>query len=676
MRRRPAALVPAGATVALLLALLAGVPAPAAAKGKDGKQGKAGKLERDALVDVIKDSEWIEVRTPHLHVFTDGGDDMAERVAMRLEELRAAIAVAAPALVADVAPFQVIVFKSKDLARAYAPRGAGGDGAGVFLGAPDRRRLLFVDDKGRVPSVAQHEFTHALLDAALPDAPLWLHEGLAEYFSTFRLDTDRARAGSALLDHVETLHGNRLLPIVELFAVKRSSPAYHEVARGSMFYAESWALAHMLLHDADAGTSRLERVLVAARDGDFETAFRREYGDEQALLLRLKAYIEQDRFAERAWGGAMSRFPEQGLVVREGVPASDMLASLGISFLARLEPQLEDAEEHLQEALEKNSRHAEACAGMGWLERMRGNRAASRALFERAYEADSLSAPAARLVASQLLLDASQLRATAEREEQVRFARRMLLAALRPSPNDPELLALAARTWVALPGDDPESGHALAVRAAAVMPGRADVQLDLLSLCALTGRDADANRLAARFLGPETPADRRYTARRALLAADVRAANQLVDKGDAAQAESKIQAARQRVADDPELLAETDRLIEHFRKARTLEDETSQENKAVAEYNAGVKAANAERFAEAAAAFRRAAQGTSRDTFRAEALKKARRMEARGQSMRATALAQAGDKKGARAILETVDREVLDPDERRWLDETLTQLRK
>jgi hypothetical protein len=152
VRRHPASLAFAGATAALLVAFLA--PAfepPAAAKGKDGKRGKG---ERDALVDVIKDAEWVEVRAPHLHVFSDGGDDMAERVAMRLEELRSAIAFAAPALVAEVAPVEVIVFKNKDLARAYAPRGAVGEGAGFFLGAPDRRRLLFVDDKGRIPSVA------------------------------------------------------------------------------------------------------------------------------------------------------------------------------------------------------------------------------------------------------------------------------------------------------------------------------------------------------------------------------------------------------------------------------------------------------------------------------------------------------------------------------------------
>jgi tetratricopeptide (TPR) repeat protein len=603
---------------------------------------------------------------------------MAERVARRLEELRASLATAAPALVAEVAPVQVIVFKEKGLARAYAPDGAGGDGAGFFLGGPDRRRLFFRDDKDRVPSVSQHEYTHALLDAALPDAPLWLNEGLAEYFSTFRLDPERPRAGSALLDHVQALHDYRLMPLSDLFAVKRTSPAYHEMDRGSVYYAQTWALVHMLLHETgkDPGPKRLERVIVAARDGEkFEVAFHREYGDEKALLLRLQAYVDQERFVERAWPGMTNRYPEDGLAPND-VPTADMMATLGISLLARLEPQTAEAERHLHEALERDERHAEACAGMGWLEVMRQHRAESRAYFERSFAADSVSAPSVRLMASQLILDARQQRASSERDEQVRFARRMLQSALTHSPDDPELQALAARTWVAMPGNDPETGYKLGVRAFAALPGRSDVQLDLVALSALTGRDADAKRLAERFLKPDAPPHHRRTARLALLAGDVRTANQLVQKGNAAAAQAAIQAARQRVADDPELLAETDRLIAHFQGALAMQNETRDENVAVAEYNAGVKAANAEHFAEAAAAFRRAAEKTTRETFRTESLRKARRMDARGQTEKATVLAKAGDKKAAKTILETVDRDVLTEEELRWVDETLGQLRK
>jgi tetratricopeptide (TPR) repeat protein len=621
---------------------------------------------------------WTEVRTAHVQVLTDAGREVGERVATRMEELRAALAAATPALVVEVAPVQVLVFRDATLARAYAPRwrGLADDVAGYFHAGPDRRRVLFADDRGRTPSVAQHEYTHALLDAALSDAPLWLNEGLAEYFSTFRVEGGTPRSGGAIASHVEWLASHDLMPFAELFALDQSSPDYHEGDRRGTFYAQSWALAHLLLHGSRDGddAGRLERVLFAARGGErFATAFRREFGSEEALRPRLHVLLERERFAERSWPHAAAG--ARTVRVRERFPAADVLASLGLGFLSRPTPQREDAGDHLRAALALDARHADACAGMGWLELQRGRRAEARAWFDRSLAAPVISPAAVRVIASQLLNDASQRQAHDEREEVGRYARRAVEAALAVAPEDPELLALAARAWVAWPGDDAEPGHALALRAVAALPGRSDVLLDRVALAAITGRDAEAAGLAERFLSPDAPPAHRRSARTALLAGDVRAANRLAARGDLAAAEARLRAARERVADDPELAREAGEALEHFARARVQQGETLRENRAIAEYNSGVKAGNARRFTEAAAAFRRAAEASARDTFRTEARRMARRMDARAQGERAVALARTGDTRGALALLEAIDRSALDPDERRWLDDNLAKLR-
>ena len=617
---------------------------------------------------------WTRVNTAHLEVLTDGGRAVAERVAARLEELRSALAVAAPALVVEGAPVQVIVFRDEAVARPYAPRWRGltDDVAGFFHSGPDRRRLLFVDDKGKTPSVAQHEYTHALLDAALPDAPLWLNEGLAEYFATFHVEGEQARAGSPLASHVQWIGDHDLMSLSDLFAVAHGSSAYHEGDRRGTFYAQSWLLVHMLLSGEPA---RLERVLVATRDGSrFEDAFRREFGDVGALRDRMLAYVERQRFAERDWAKSNRAQPPVPRV-QDNVPAADVLATLGLGFLARPSAQREDAEEHLRAALALDAEHPEACAGMGWLQLMREKKGEARTWFARAVAGAAVSVPVARVIASQSLWAVNRSESPDERKDAGLYARAVLERAMRTAPDDPELTALLARTWVVWPGDDAGPGYALAARASAALPGRDDVRLDLLSLTALTGRDAEAQAMADRYFPANGDPDLRRAARGALLAGDVRAANLLAAAGDLEGAETRLRAARRRVGDDPELATEADRVLDELTHARAEKDGVDQQNRAIAEYNAGVKAANERRYADAAAAFTRAAGITQKGEFRARARQMARRMEMRVRGDRAVELARRGDRAGALALLETIDRSVLDAEDKRWLDKNLARLR-
>ena len=623
---------------------------------------------------------WTAVETAHLEVLTDAGRAAGERVALRLEDLRAALAVLAPALVVDAPAVQVIVFRDAALARAYAPtwRGLHDDVSGFFHAGPDRRRVLFVDDQGRTPSVAQHEYLHSLLDAALPDAPLWLNEGLAEYFSTFTADDGRARAGAPVRAHLDWLDAHDLMPMTELFAVGQGSPAYHEGDRRGTFYAQSWAFVHLLLSGSEGDLAKLQRVLVAARDGErFDDVFTREFGNESALLNRLIAHLEHLPRTEREWSMPdPTRAAGPGTPrVRDRVAPSGVLASLGLEFLARPVAQREEAEEHLREALALDPRQPDALAGLGWLELMRGRRESARGWFERALEATPTSVTAVRVLASQLLLDVSRRQAQEERKAAGLFARGAIERALAVSPGDPELLSLLARSWVVWYADDPEPGYAASIRAARALPGRLDVELDLLALEALTGRDDEASALYERRFRRAADPETRRSARTGLLAGDVFRANRSLAQGDAAAAEARLEAARDRVADDPALAAEADRYLENVRAALRGARETAQRNRAIAEYNAGVKHANVQRYVDAAAAFRRAAAASAEPAFQRRSLELAARMEQRATGERALTLARKGQVSEAIAILERMDRSAMDAEERRWLDENLARLR-
>lgn len=97
--------------------------------------------------------------------------------------------------------------------------------------------------------VVAHEYAHAALGLKGADLPPWLAEGLAEFFSTVQLQGDTARLGLVPDGRLQALSKGRLMSVPDLLEVQRGSPEYNERDDAGRFYAESWALTHMLFAD-------------------------------------------------------------------------------------------------------------------------------------------------------------------------------------------------------------------------------------------------------------------------------------------------------------------------------------------------------------------------------------------------------------------------------------------
>jgi hypothetical protein len=109
--------------------------------------------------------------------------------------------------------------------------------------------LVFTYWGDRIQQDLRHELTHALLHSVLKDVPLWLDEGLAEYYE---LPPDRNGVNAAHLEHL--LHGPNgpfrpnLARLEQLSQVQQMNPAE---------YREAWAWVHLMLH----GSPRARQVL-------------------------------------------------------------------------------------------------------------------------------------------------------------------------------------------------------------------------------------------------------------------------------------------------------------------------------------------------------------------------------------------------------------------------------
>jgi tetratricopeptide (TPR) repeat protein len=182
-------------------------------------------------------------------------------------------------------------------------------------------------------AIVFHEYTHLLVRQVTQNLPVWLNEGLAEFYSTFHLRNGarEAEVGVPIPEHVALLR-RRYVPIAELIAVDQSSALYNESDRRSIFYAEAWALTHYLLMERPGGVAAVNTyVRAVAKGSNAIQAFADAFGaTPTAMDEALQQYVRRPAFrsaihtlAERIAVGE----PEQAHVIPDA-QAEAMLGTI------------------------------------------------------------------------------------------------------------------------------------------------------------------------------------------------------------------------------------------------------------------------------------------------------------------------------------------------------------
>lgn len=252
-----------------------------------------------------KAQNWIEVRSPHFVVVTNSSEKQGRHVADQFERMRSVFHVAFPKLQIDPgAPIIVLAIKDEKDFRALEPAAYLAKGSlklgGLFLRAPDKNYVLMrLDAEGEHPySVVYHEYTHLLMGKSAEWMPLWMNEGLAEFYQNTEIREKDASLGEPSTENILLLRQSRLLPLTTLFTVDHASPYYHEENKGSIFYAESWALTHYLKvkerHDNTPLLGPYSELLI--KNVDPVSAARQAFGDLKQLQAALEAYVRQASF--------------------------------------------------------------------------------------------------------------------------------------------------------------------------------------------------------------------------------------------------------------------------------------------------------------------------------------------------------------------------------------------
>jgi Tfp pilus assembly protein PilF len=431
---------------------------------------------------------WVEARSTHFVVLSDSSEKAARHVASQFERMHLVFHTLLPTPSDDSGPpIVVVAVKDRKGMQALEPESYLAknqvDLAGFFLRTTDRNYILVRLDaqEEHAYSTVYHEYTHYMLRKADNWLPLWLNEGLAQFYENTDIDDKAAWLGEANAKELQYLNRNDLLPLKTLLKVDTASPYYHDEEKGSVFYAESWALTHFLIvSDRLQGTHRLhdysERL---AKGEDSVSAAQRAFGDLDKLQAGLNEYLMQRKFmyfmmtADLAAKDAEFRVQPVSTVEADAVRA-DVLVNTGRRI---------DARELLDGVLRDDPENALAHETMGFLRYREGDFAGSKRWYGEAVKLDPQS------YVAQYYFAMSELRGGDTGEDATIEA--SLRAAMRLNGEfAPAYDALAM--FYAMRDRELDDAHAMNLRAMELEPGRLSFRLDCAAVLVEQRQFADA----------------------------------------------------------------------------------------------------------------------------------------------------------------------------------------
>src|SRR5687768_5569091 len=261
-------------------------------------------VSNGATVAAQTRDNWRSVRTNNLFVIGNADPERLRQVAGWLEFFHSAFARLVSRNVIDASvPTTVVLFRDEASFIPFKPlyQGRPANVAGFFQPGDDVNYIAISLDPGhRDPfSTAFHEYVHLHLRDNVPGAPLWLNEGLAEFYGTMQFAGGEATLGAPLNNYIRLLREQEMLPLSTLFSIGTTSPHYNEQEKSGIFYGQSWALVHYLM--LGGGASRQEqfrRFLHQVSRGDAAgKAIEESLGMTLAAIeSELKAYLRRGDF--------------------------------------------------------------------------------------------------------------------------------------------------------------------------------------------------------------------------------------------------------------------------------------------------------------------------------------------------------------------------------------------
>ena len=462
-------------------------------------------------------ADWMRLRTANFTIEGDVGADGLRTVALRLEQFREAIRQTFPsAKLVTPAPVTVIVFAHDHDFKAVVPRFQGKpvELTGLATTSPIGSSIaICLEHPDQAYPVVYHEFGHLLINNAARGLPLWLQEGLAEFYRMFDLSGDGRSAvlGKPVEPEEIGRMRERLLPMSEFLAADQGSKLYNVSADRDLFYAQSWAFVHYLLlgntERSRQFTGFLQRLATGvptarAYSDSFPNADKLE-GELTAYVSKFAIRVVRVTFADRVTGAV-------DYTLTRMTPA-EAQASVGLELVRQ--GRYDEARVPLEWAMAHGPDTASANTGTGLYYLLQGRTGDGLPALRKGAEladGDALAHFAFGYGALQCTTTEC-LGAPGGRDT----ARRELQRAVDLLPQFPEALALLG--WAeATSGGDLASAERHFLQAIAFLPGREDYRLNLAQIYMEQENEAKVQEMLGPIAAASPSADNKARARRML----------------------------------------------------------------------------------------------------------------------------------------------------------------
>lgn len=330
------------------------------------------------------EQRWLKLRSANFELFTTSGERRARDAILYFEQVRSFFEKATGAAPETGPPVRIIAFSSD---KEYKPYQFSEVAAAYASSGLDRDYIVMKGIGSENYPVAVHEYTHLLLKPTSSSSkiPLWLDEGLAELYSTLKPVGKKVQIGDVIPWRYLALRTMKWLDLETLTAVDHDSPHYNEKTRATVFYAEAWALTHMLTL-TEQYRPKFEQFLRAAASGDQKAAFEQVFGKKMwEVWTDLQTYMRKGQFNVGVYDLKLEKSAEQP-EIREATPVESGVA---LASLLGAIHKWDESRAAFEGLARENPGDAEVEEGLGYAALRAGEREQARTHFGRAAELDS-----------------------------------------------------------------------------------------------------------------------------------------------------------------------------------------------------------------------------------------------------------------------------------------------
>jgi Tfp pilus assembly protein PilF len=450
---------------------------------------------------------WYEIQSAHFRVITDGTEKEGRVVAREFEQIRAVVATLLPDFRDSAAPILVVAARNEESARQLIPefwkRSPVKPGDVSWYGMERRFSLIRLDfmRRGERTQLASlpyqaiyHMYTRSLLNENFAWLPAWLRLGFAEFFANTRFQGGRVYVG-APSPRLNSIQDRPLFPLRDLIDVPTD-----RIPRVQTFYAQSWALVHMLMMKPNDEGKTLVRFLSLLESGQSqEGAFRQAIGDFDETESELARYVARRSFQNLVLSDS-PQAREDSFAARR-LTAAEADAEIGIFQIWQRD--MRAARIRFERALKADPQSSLAHEGMGLIHFSDGNDQEAFREFDRAVQ---LSRPSYLAHYYRAMLSPQAV--SDDASDQAIF-RSSLLRALELNPNfAPAYAELAA---LDIRQNNLQAALLRAQQAQRLAPVRGAYTALVASLLRSAGREQEAAALAGDAPGRRSGSDRDVT---------------------------------------------------------------------------------------------------------------------------------------------------------------------